>query len=466
MPLFITSDNLSSLVLRDLQQIQGGIYYSRLGVVGSRTNEDIFIQTPRCSTKDGIVKYEKRFLCELIFNCNRSFQESFIAVQPALLDSSNNLIKTQDDEQDSINEDDFDTTENSEHIAFITLFRNVIETIKNLIFHNSIKWFQSSISKNDIDLCFHSPLKPFKKTDFILETFISPSKKTDTSDKLDEATSLIPVSVPNLIVYDEEQKDKSVHDFVANSNLIGLIQLKGVKIINSIIYLEISLSQAMIFKEIQATTIPKFISHSIDSIQSTLTAKPNQFSQPANSETNTNTTTLNELTSLKSESDSEQPNQLPKQLIIENSVSSTSMDSDIAVANSFLTANSIPKKSQKTNNNTIISTATSVDSNSKEDFDNSELAEIDIFNDENDDEIIDDNSFELQQPTMVYYELYKTLLKRASRAFRLYQQELIDAENFRRQYNLPKIDISSFLSQNGEEPSTFSLNQNKNVNFK
>ena len=53
----------SSLTLANPQGLQGGAYFSKLRVGG----ESVLIQTPKCYTKNGIHKTEKKIYCDLLF---------------------------------------------------------------------------------------------------------------------------------------------------------------------------------------------------------------------------------------------------------------------------------------------------------------------------------------------------------------------------------------------------------------
>ena len=60
----------SNLTLANPQGLQGGAYFSKLKFNG----QPVLIQTPKCSTKNGIHKTEKKIYCDMMFtNDNEEF---------------------------------------------------------------------------------------------------------------------------------------------------------------------------------------------------------------------------------------------------------------------------------------------------------------------------------------------------------------------------------------------------------
>ena len=55
--------DFSGLTLANPQGLQGGAYFSKLKL----GNKSVLIQTPKCSTKNGIHKTEKKIYCDMMF---------------------------------------------------------------------------------------------------------------------------------------------------------------------------------------------------------------------------------------------------------------------------------------------------------------------------------------------------------------------------------------------------------------
>jgi hypothetical protein len=87
-------------------------------------NKSLFIQTPKCVTRNGFVKSGKKIYCDLMFS-----------------------------NTDSI---------------FINWIENLENRCRELIYSKGEMWFQNKMEKEDIDVAFTSPLRIFKSGSFYL----------------------------------------------------------------------------------------------------------------------------------------------------------------------------------------------------------------------------------------------------------------------------------------------------------
>ena len=87
-------------------------------------NKSLFIQTPKCVTRNGFVKSGKKIYCDLMFS-----------------------------NTDSI---------------FINWIENLENKCRELIYNKGEMWFQNKMEKEDIDIAFTSPLRIFKSGSFYL----------------------------------------------------------------------------------------------------------------------------------------------------------------------------------------------------------------------------------------------------------------------------------------------------------
>jgi hypothetical protein len=58
-----TTFPIDDIALANPQGLQGGAFFSKLKLLGN----NITMQTPKCKTKNGIVKTEKKIYCDLMF---------------------------------------------------------------------------------------------------------------------------------------------------------------------------------------------------------------------------------------------------------------------------------------------------------------------------------------------------------------------------------------------------------------
>ena len=122
------------VTLANPQGLQGGAFFSRLKLLG----DSITVQTPKCKTKNGIVKTEKKIYCDLMFS-----------------------------------KDDEDVGEFLETIE---------DKIKNLIYEKRDKWFHSDMDMDTIDYHWQNILRSYKGNHILLRCFIRRPKSRLNSE--------------------------------------------------------------------------------------------------------------------------------------------------------------------------------------------------------------------------------------------------------------------------------------------
>ena len=112
--------------------LQGGAYFSKIRI----NNEPVIVQTPKCLTKNGIHKTEKKIYCDLMFD---SDNEEF-----------NNWV---------------DTLET---------------TIKNLIYSKRDLWFHNDMDYDSIDYHWQPLLRTYKGNKVLLDVLLQNKKDYTT----------------------------------------------------------------------------------------------------------------------------------------------------------------------------------------------------------------------------------------------------------------------------------------------
>lgn len=112
--------DFSKIYLGPPSSLSGGAYFTRIMV----DNKQLFIQTPKCLTKQGFIKSGKKIYTDLMFDNN-----------------------------DTI---------------FINWIENLEAKCQELMFNKSDQWFETKIEKDDIETAFTSPFKIFKSGKFYL----------------------------------------------------------------------------------------------------------------------------------------------------------------------------------------------------------------------------------------------------------------------------------------------------------
>jgi hypothetical protein len=138
--------DFSKLFFGPPTSLAGETYFAKI----INNNKQLFIQTPKCLTKQGFVKSGQKFYVDLMFNNN-----------------------------DTI---------------FIEWIENLLIKCQDLVFSKKDTWFQTQLEKDDIETAFTSPLKIFKSGKFyLLRVNVNPNIKI-----YDENDSVIPLdSVSN-----------------------------------------------------------------------------------------------------------------------------------------------------------------------------------------------------------------------------------------------------------------------------
>jgi hypothetical protein len=176
----------NQLKLHSPQPIQGGTYLAKI----SRSGNPVLFQTPKCNTKRGIHKTEKKIYCDLLFD--------------------------------------------TDNVGFIEWLNTVEEHIQKLIYEKRDLWFvEGEVSMEDIEYNWIDTVKNYKKS-HLLRTFIPKINKQTYN---------------TIQVYDDNQNLLSIDDIKEKSSLISIIELSALKFSSSSFHLEFVLRQAMIIKE-------------------------------------------------------------------------------------------------------------------------------------------------------------------------------------------------------------------------
>ena len=184
--IFETNDNFvfDNLVLSKPVQIPGGHFFIKF----SLNNSNLYIQPPKCKTKQGIVKVGKRIYCDIIFS--------------------------------------------NEYDEFIRWVENLELYCQKYIFKNKSQGFEGDLEIHDIENYFTSPLKIYKSGKFyILRTNISTV-----------------LGKPKLKIYDENENEVSFDSINDETNAMTILEIQGIKCSSKSFQIEIELKQMMVFK--------------------------------------------------------------------------------------------------------------------------------------------------------------------------------------------------------------------------
>ena len=188
MPSLMTPNNdfrFEDVTLSSPIIMSGGTHFIKYNIKG----EPMYIQPPKSTVKQSIIKSQKRMYCDLLFT--------------------------------------------NEHEDFLSWIENLEEHSKKYIFNQREKWFETELEEADIDNTFTSILKPYKSGKYyILRVYI-------------------PVHLGNvsLKIYDENENSLSIDDIKENHKVMCALDFKGIKCSPRNFQIDIELKQMLIMEE-------------------------------------------------------------------------------------------------------------------------------------------------------------------------------------------------------------------------
>ena len=186
--IYETNDSFefNKLVLLTPIIIPGGSYFIKF-----RINDlPLYIQPPKCKTRQSVLKSGKRIYCDLMF-----------------------------------------TNENED---FIQWMENLELYCHKKIFENRNKWFETELDEHDIENSFTSPLKIFKSGKFY-------NMRTNVPTILGKCS---------LKIYNEDEDEVNIESISENTNVTTILEIQGIKCSPKNFQIEIELKQMMIMKPV------------------------------------------------------------------------------------------------------------------------------------------------------------------------------------------------------------------------
>ena len=184
-----TSDfKFENLSMTSPASSSGGAHFSKY--LMNRT--PLYIQTPKCSTKMGIVKSGKKIHMDLVF-----------------------------------------TNENEEFIQWIETLET---TTRKLIYANRAKWFDMELDEDDIESYFTPTVKLFKS-----------GKQYLVRVNINQRVN----GTPAVKIYDETEVDVAPETLDDKSMMITIIEVQGVRCSAKSFQIELVLKQVMVLKPVE-----------------------------------------------------------------------------------------------------------------------------------------------------------------------------------------------------------------------
>ena len=185
-----TNYDFSKVSLMHPESLHGssGTFFTKIGI--GNVNEVLYIQTPKCVTKQGVVTTSgKKTYIDLMFS--------------------------------------------NEDTSFIEFMENLEKSCIEKIHEKKNSWFTNEIDQSDIENAFTSALRPFKGGKYYsMRANIAPSKNL--------------MKVPTCFIFDETEKHLSIDDVKPENDIISVLEIQGIKFSQRSFQFEIIIRQVLV----------------------------------------------------------------------------------------------------------------------------------------------------------------------------------------------------------------------------
>jgi hypothetical protein len=172
------------LVLSKPVASSGGNYFIKFKIA----DNPLYIQSPKCSMKQGIAKAGKRFFCDLMFS--------------------------------------------QENEEFIHWMEKLEEFSQKYIYEHRAQWFETDIEMHDIENSFAPSMKVYKSGKYYL------------------VRSHVPTVLGKCVlkIYDEYENEVNYETLQENANVITILEIQGIKCSARSFQIEIEMKQMLVLK--------------------------------------------------------------------------------------------------------------------------------------------------------------------------------------------------------------------------
>jgi len=168
--------------------IQGGSLYTK--ILHSSTDEPLFIYTPRCTTKNGVVTSGSKKYIDLVFS-----------------QANNNILEW---------------------------MSNLEEHLCTLMFEHRAEWFTEELEFDDIQAVF-IPVVKAAKSNYVCRGYLQQGKQK--------------IQTTSVQIYNEHETPRDLTDIKESTELITILEIQGVKFSAKSFQVMLSVKQIMIFEQ-------------------------------------------------------------------------------------------------------------------------------------------------------------------------------------------------------------------------
>jgi len=373
----------------------GGGFFSKFIIDG----EPFYIKTPKCSTKQGFIKSSKRYYCDLVFSI-------------------------------------------VDHEDFIRWMENLVIHSQQILLKKSGEWFQDPMGENEIEDATISPLKTYRAGKYYLVRCNVPSLEDGS---------------PEIKAYDENSCEIPLASINENMNVIGLLEIRGIKCSLKSFQFEINIKQIMVVKKInilEKCLLSHVEPHDEDKVKKSIS---NENTKQTIEETERSNETIQPINNIVETEHCENDNVIMTEEMPIDEITETKIVDDIEEQSEIQENTNLEENSYNTTELEDSNATELEDSNATEleDSNATELEEINLEDFETDDKEISEKPIILKNPNELYYNMYFEAKKKAKEARMKAITSYLEAKNIKMLYDLDDIDDNEseddFMNFNEDE---------------
>ena len=391
---FENTYNYSTLSLAHPYTLQGGSYFTQF----LENDKPLIIQIPECSTKQGIVKTDKKIYCDLMFK-------------------------------------------NNDNNSFIKWLEKFEAKCHELVYEKRNLWFQNEHGFDDIENAFTSPMRLYKSGEYILVRVYIPNTKLIKKQN-------------TCMVYNENEKQLSLDDIKITNKIIPLVTIEGIRFSSRSFQIDIVLNQVMVLNELPDINTQCIIKKdNLEKIPFPILEKENQQHLENENiimnieESRNQSDEEDKIKEEKAEEKVEEEEKVKEEETVEEEKAEEKAEEEEKAKEEEKAEEKIEEeeKAKEEENGEINNIITLEKPLEKVEV----LQEVNLEYNDTDSEMM-----HLKNPNEVYYEIYVTARKKAKLAKQQAVEAYLEAKNIKNKYMLENIEDSDDddeLFQNSEE---------------
>ena len=376
-------------------------------ILYDESDADLYIQTPKCKTKNGIHKTAKHIYCDLLMN-----------------------------------------RDNQKFIDWLDTFQ---ERIRELILENSSKWFHESPTMDEIEYNWNNSSRIYKTSNYLVRSFVH---KTKGMNKI------------SLQIFDTDENQLDIDDVNNEKKVICILEIIGLKFSSNSFHLEICLRQMMVINEkpIFNKCLIKF-NNKVEKKEENLEkdATSNIVDKVDNNKDISLMNTEEEKTETEEQVVVEEVQEEDMDIDIVQELTEAEKSKKITIDDNIVetTEEAIKKENntEEQEKNNIVDTKITepIKNNQNESTEtpslekNNDLEEIELF-------VPEEEPIKLKEPSEVYLDIYKQAREKAKKAKNEAIKAYLEAKRIKELYMLDVADSTDSDESEEEEEELFSEN--------